>query len=580
MSLLVLISGCGAFLLIGYFAYGTLLARLFKLDPKAKTPAVEMRDDVDFVPIDSKFLLGQHFSAIAAAGPIVGPILAGVMFGWGPALIWILIGSVFIGGVHDLGSLIASVRHKARSIAEIVREYMSRRTYYLFLIFVWITLVYIIVAFTDIVASSFVGRQTLENGMTVTGGGIASSSMLYLALPVMMGLLMRYAKLSLLRATIIFLPLVGVAIWVGRYIPLDLAVLFGITDNRSRQVWDVLLLFYCFIASIVPMWLLLQPRGHLGGFFLYIALAAGLLGVIFGGKVVQYPFFTGWATAKGEPLFPLLFITVACGACSGFHALVSSGTTSKQIKTETDVKVIGYGGMLLEALVALLALACVMMLTKDAAVLKGSLKANLIYGLGIGNFMEVIGIPPAFGISFGLLAFTTFVYDTLDVSTRLGRYILQELLGLKGGIGRYAATAVTAGTPLFFVMQETKDAMGNPIPAWKVFWSLFGASNQLLAALTLVAITVWLYRKYRARWVFLVTGVPAVWMYVMSSWSLLRFVKAGFLSPAGEFKIARDPVSWVAILLLVLAVLILIEAIRAFRKPGPREKASAQPAGA
>jgi len=575
MNLLVVVVISAVFLFLAYRVYGGLLARLFKLDKNARTPAVQMRDDVDFAPIDSKFLLGQHFSAIAAAGPIVGPILAGVMFGWGPALLWILVGSVFIGGVHDFGSLMASVRHQARSIAEVVNEHMSRRSYILFLIFIWITLVYIIVAFTDIVASSFVGKHTLENGTVITGGGIASSSMLYLALPVVMGLLMRYARLSLFWATVIFLPLVGVAIWVGQFIPFDLPSLLSVSDSSGRQLWDMLLLGYCFLASVVPMWLLLQPRGHLGGFFLYIALAAGALGIIFGGKEVQYPVFTGLVTAKGIPMFPMLFITIACGACSGFHALVSSGTTSKQLKYETDAKLIGYGSMLLEAMVAIVSLCCVMMLAQDHHVFKGPIKANLVYGLGIGSFMEVIHVPPAFGVSFGLLAFTTFVYDTLDVATRLGRYIMQELTGWKGRFGRYFSTLATAGVPLFFVMRETRDPAGNVIPVWQVFWALFGASNQLLAALTLVGVTVWLYRKYHARWVYAVTIPPAIFMYVMSFWALARFVKMGFFKPDWAFKgLSTDPVPYVAVILLLLAILILIEAARAFLSKSSVPKAA------
>jgi carbon starvation protein len=315
------------------------------------------------------------------------------------------------------------------------------------------------------------------------------------------------------------------------------------------------------------MWILLQPRGHLGGYFLYLALAGGMLGVIFGGKPIEYPAFTGWVTSKGEPLFPLLFILIACGACSGFHAIVASGTTSKQLKTEKDAKLIGYGGMLLEAMVGVVSLCCVMMLAKDSNLLQGAQpKANLIYGVGIGSFLEVIGIPAAFGISFGLLAFTTFVYDTLDVATRLGRYIMQELIGFRGRFGRFFSTALTAGVPLVFVMQTTKDAAGNPIPAWRVFWGLFGASNQLLAALTLIVITVWLYRTYKARWVWFVTGLPSVWMYVMSMWALLRFIKAGFFTTTWEYKgFATDPVTWVAIILVALAGLLLIEAAKAFR---------------
>jgi carbon starvation protein len=567
MNLLLIVVLSALFLGLAYRVYGQFLARRFRLDRDAQTPAVELRDDVDYVPIAPKFLLGQHFSAIAAAGPIVGPILAGAMFGWVPALLWILLGSVFIGGVHDFGSLVASIRHKARSIAEVVRDHMTRRSYVLFLLFVWIALVYIVVAFTDITAASFIGAVTLESGEQVSGGGIATSSLLYLALPVVMGLLMRYAKLSLTWATVIFLPLVGVAIWVGQYIPLDLAKLLGMSDGNAHKTWDVLLLVYCFIASIVPMWLLLQPRGHLGGYFLYLALIGGALGLVLGGKTVQYPAFVGWETGKGEWLFPVLFITIACGACSGFHSIVASGTTSKQIRCELDTKPVGYGSMLLEALVAVVSLCCVMMLTPGSPLLKNP-QPNFIYATGMGSFLEVIGIPATLGISFGLMAFTTFVYDTLDVCTRLGRYIVQELLGWQDRKGRWFATALTAGVPLFFVMQKTVDAKGAAIPAWKMFWALFGASNQLLAALTLLGLTVWLVKSQRAKWAWFVAGIPTVWMYVMSVWALLLMVKKGFLAAEG-FRFTANPVPWVALILVGLALLMLVEAVRVLNQLRP-----------
>jgi carbon starvation protein len=555
MSLLVVAGLSVAVLALGYYFYGGLLARLFRLDAAAATPAHELRDDVDYIPTDARYLVGQHFSAIAAAGPIVGPILAGVMFGWLPALIWILVGAVFIGGVHDFGALVASVRHKARSIAEVINENMTRRSYVLFLAFVWLAIVYIIVVFTDMVASSFVGMQTLDNGMQVKGGGTATSSMLYLALPIAMALLMRYAGLGLHWATVIFLPLVGVTIWAGQYIPLDLSGALGVGDAGATKVWDVLLLAYCFVASIVPMWLLLQPRGHLGGYFLFVALAGGLLGVILGGNSVQYPSFTNWVTAKGEPLFPVLFITIACGACSGFHALVASGTTSKQLRTEADARPIAYGSMLLEGLVAVVSLCCVMMLAPGSAALQGSPKPNLIYGMGMANFLRVVGIPAAFGISFALLAFTTFVYDTLDVSTRLGRYILQELTGWKGRMGRWLATAVTVGMPLLLVVTSGKKG-----PAWQVFWPLFGASNQLLAALTLIGITVWLAKAYQARWVWLVTGLPTLWMFAMSTWALMRLILGGLFTPEGQFKWGLpDAPTLIAMVLVALAMLLLVE---------------------
>jgi carbon starvation protein len=539
---------------------------LLQLDAHKPTPAVEMRDDVDYAPIEPKFLLSQHFSAIAAAGPIVGPILAGLAFGWLPALIWILVGSIFIGGVHDMTALTASVRHKARSIAEVVRDHMSQRSYLLFLAFVWIALVYIIVAFTDVTAGSFIGPATDENG-GVSGGAIATSSLLYLVLPIIMGLLLRYTGLSLNWATVIFLPLVGLAIWGGKFIPFDVAGLLHIPDGQARKVWDVALLIYCLVAAVVPVWLLLQPRGHLGGFFLYIALAAGALGLMLGGKTIEYPAFRGWTVLDGKgdamSVFPILFITIACGACSGFHSMIASGTTSKQLRLETDARPIGYGAMLLEAMVAIVSLCCVMMFAEGAKELEGE-KANMIYAHGIGSFLGVLYIPKMLGISFALMAFTTFVYDTLDVCTRLGRYILQELTGWHGPAGRAFVTALTAGVPLFFLLRHPTDAK---VPVWRTFWSLFGASNQLLAALTLLGVTVWLWRTRRAWWVWLVTGVPTVFMYTMSTWALLSMTLPKFRNDEG-FVAPADPVPWIGVVLLALAALMLLEAIRVLLGPG------------
>ncbi|MBI5759153.1 MAG: carbon starvation protein A [Planctomycetales bacterium] len=583
MNLLTIVVASAAFLLVAYYTYGPLLARLLRLDPNKATPAVELRDNVDFEPIETKFLLSQHFSAIAAAGPIVGPILAGVAFGWVPALIWILIGCVFIGGVHDLTSLTASIRHKARSIAEVVRDHMSQRSYLLFLTFVWIALVYIIVAFTDLTATAFLGQRVLENGKVVSGGGIATSSLMYLVLPIVMGWLLRYTKLSIGWATVIFLPLVGVSIWAGQLLPFDLESVLGVSRDNARRIWDVLLLIYCLVAAVVPMWLLLQPRGHLGGYFLYIALAGGALGLILGGEPIRYHDFTGFVSPEMQgqslSLFPMLFIMIACGACSGFHSLICSGTTSKQLARETDAKAIGYGAMLLEGMVAVVSLCCVMKLAPDSKVLfnaAGQLDPtpNLIYALGIGSFLEVLGIPPQYGVSFALMAFTTFIYDTLDVCTRLGRYIIQELTGWHNRFGRWVGTSLTAAAPLFFLLQPGVDASGKPLPpVWKVFWNLFGASNQLLAALTFLGVTVWLWRTYRARWVLFVTGIPTVLMYVMSTWALVAMTLPKFWDAVGVFQAPRDPVPWIGVVLLSLAALMLIEAIRVLVGPLPQPPA-------
>ncbi len=567
MSLLSVVAISAAVLLAAYFTYGRLLSRFLALDPRRPTPAVALRDDIDYVPIEPKFLLSQHFSAIAAAGPIVGPILAGLMFGWLPALLWILIGAIFIGGVHDMAALTASIRHKARSIADVVREHMSQRSYILFLVFIWIALVYIIVAFTDITALSFIGVQTLENGEQVSGGGIATSSLLYLALPIAMGLLLRYTRLTVGWATLIFLPLVAFAIWVGQKIPLDLAAVFDISDDAAHKTWNVLILGYCLVAAIVPVWLLLQPRGHLGGYLLYVALLGACIGVMLGGHEIQYPAFTGWnftsSSGATKSLAPFLFITIACGACSGFHSLIASGTTSKQLRVETDARPIGYGAMLLEGMVAVVSLSCVMMLAVDSPLATGVPRTSFIYASGLGTFLGELHVPQAFAVSFALMAFTTFVYDTLDVCTRLGRYIIQELTGLSDWKGRWIGTAVTAGVPLFFVLRKS-EVGGQPEPVWRMFWDLFGASNQLLAALTLLGVTVWLWRTRRNPLVWLITGVPTVVMYTMSTWALLQMTLPKFFdATTGRFAAPKDPVPWAGVVLIALAALMLVEAVRA-----------------
>lgn len=560
MNLLWIVLPCAAVLGIAYVTYGRLLARLLRLDGKAPVPAIEQRDGIDFEPISTAELLPQHFSAIAAAGPIVGPILAGLLFGWLPALLWIVIGSIFVGGVQDFTSLVASIRHRANSIAEIVRLYMSRRSYLMFLIFIWIALVYIIVAFTGVTAASFVGAPLAENG-GIGGGAIASASLIYLAITLAMGVAMRYTGMPSWLALCVFLPMVVGAIVFGPNVPFDLAAMTGSSEGVAVKLWSMLLLGYCLIAGVLPVWLLLQPRGQLGGYFLYAALGAGALGLAFGGVKVEYPAFRGWevATAGGgvASLFPLLFITIACGACSGFHSLIASGTTSKQLRNERDAKPVAYGSMLLEAMVAIVSLCCVMMFAEGAAELAG--KPNQIYAHGIGKFLDVIHVSKAIGVTFALMAFTTFVYDTLDVCTRLGRFIVQELTGWHGRGGRLLGSALTAGVPLFFMLRHPSDAK---TPVWQLFWNLFGASNQLLAALTLLGVTVWLWRTRRAMWVWFVTGIPTVVMYVMSTWALVSMTLPAFRTSEGAWQAPSDPVPWIGLVLLGLAALMLVEAVR------------------
>ena len=469
---------------VAYVSYGRFLARQVNLSDSNQTPAHALNDGLDYVPARAPLLLGQHFSAIAAAGPIVGPILAAIWFGWLPALLWIVLGAIFIGGVHDFVALTASVRHKAASVGEIARQYLPGRTYIFFLIFIWLALVYVIVAFTDITGQTF---RAVAQGQAY-GPGVAASSILYLGLAVVMGVLLRFSRLKLWLLTMIFLPLVLLAVAIGPRLPAPVLDLFA---GVSAKQWDVLLLLYCFIASILPMWLLLQPRGYLGGWLLYLTIFIGLAGALFGGFHIAYPALhvSGLhSLANGKLLFPFLFITVACGACSGFHAIVSSGTTSRQLNKETDARAVGYGAMLLEGVVAVLALATVMMVAPGSEQLK--MDPNLIYANGLATYLGLLGVGFNVAFPFALLAFSTFVYDTLDVTTRLARYILQELTGWRGLWGGCLATALSLAAPLVFLLAAKEKA-------YLVAWPIFGTSNQMLASLTLLALSGWLIRSGR-----------------------------------------------------------------------------------
>jgi len=547
MKLLLMVFSAITLLALGYRFYGALLGRVLRLDDRTPTPARVMDDGVDYVPANKFYLLGQHLSAISAAGPIVGPLLAGMWFGWLPALCWIIFGSILIGGAHDMGSLIASVRHKGNSIAEVIRENMSHRAYILFMVFLWLTIIYIITAFADITAGTFVEATR--------GAAVTSSSIMYLALAVALGLFLRRFPLPLLVTTLLSVPLVLACIWLGTVLPVTLPAM----GMSSRTIWNIFLLAYCFVASIIPVWLLLQPRGYLGGFFLAFTALAAFIGMVIAaatGKIeIVFPAFTGWSNSQGLPLLPILFTTVACGACSGFHAIVSSGTSSKQLAKESDARAVGYGSMLLEGFVALIALATLVILTQgEVSRLKDP---NQIYASGIATFLNSLGINRDFALNFALLAFATFVYDTLDVATRLGRYIFQELAGLKGKAAPYIATAATLALPAFFITRVNTDASGAQIPAWKAFWTVFGSSNQLLAALALLGLSVWLYRR-KMRFGYLLA--PACFMLFVAIWSVLIILGEWYKGVLRGSRSFIDPVGFTGGLLLCLAFMLILEA--------------------
>jgi carbon starvation protein len=530
-----------------YRLYGSWIARHMRLDPDATTPAREKEDGVDFVPTRPFYLFGQHFAAIAAAGPIAGPIIACQAFGWLPCLLWIGIGVVLIGAVHDFMALTVSVRHGARSIADVTREHLGARAGMAMMGFMWLALVYVIVAFADITAGSFVtGFEELKAAQITfhPGGAVAAASIFYLLLAVLMGLVQRFLNPPLWLVTLIFVPATFGVVWLGT----KASTLFVL----DAKLWALLILAYSCVASMVPVWSLLQPRGYLGGFVLYFALALGIIGIFFGGYEVKQPAFKTFdAGGMTGLLFPFLFVTIACGACSGFHGLVCSGTTSKQIDRETHIKPIGYGGMLAEGFVALIAMVTVMIVAqKDLA----GLKPGTIYGNGIGQFLTlVIGEKYRnFAITFGAMAFSTFVFDTLDVCTRLGRYILQELLRWPTRLGGWVGTFVTISLPVYFIAFA-------PAGSWVKFWTLFGASNQLLAALTLLAITVWLYRRGQ-RVAF--TLLPMLFVLVTTLYALARLTVANFTTSRAGVELVNGVSSAV---LIVLAIYLVIRALAAVR---------------
>lgn len=537
MSLPLLALAFLVLLLVSYRLYGRWVARQFHIDDTSPTPAHKMNDGVDFVPTPPFYLFAQHFSAIAAAGPIAGPILACQTWGWGPCLIWIGLGVVLIGAVHDFSSLAASVRHGARSIADITREHLGHRAGMAMLAFIWIALVYVVVAFADITASSFTSATEELEGVQAgfnPGGAVAAASVMYLLLAVVMGFVQRYLKPPLWLITVIFVPASLALSWFGTKIS-NLLVL-------DVKTWGLLILAYCAMASVVPLWALLQPRGYLGGFILYLALGLGIIGVFFGGYEIKAPAFRSWDVGgMTGTLFPFLFVTIACGACSGFHGLVCSGTTSKQVDRESHLQPVGYGAMLAEGFVALIALVTIMIVTSDE--IRG-LKPGTIYGNGIGRFMTILigrdNLP--FAITFGAMAFSTFVFDTLDVCTRLGRYILQELFGWRTRAGALMATGLTIALPVYFIAV-------SPEGSWVKFWTLFGASNQLLAALTLLSITVWLYKSRRRIWF---TLFPMIFVLVITLWSLAGLTISNLRTASGLDVQMLNAISAAALILLAL----------------------------
>ncbi|MEJ2719858.1 MAG: carbon starvation protein A [bacterium] len=519
---------------IGYRFYGRFLDRQFGVNPDRKTPAYTDYDGLDYMPARTPVLMGHHFSSIAGAGPIVGPIIAVAFFGWLPAVLWIILGSIFIGGVHDYSSLVVSIRNKAKSIAQVAKRMMSPVAHKLYLIFIWFTMIYVLTVFVDLTADSF-----------VSDGGVASSSLMYIVLAILLGLSVYRKNLPLGKASLIFVPLVFLAIYVGQLVPMGTPP--ALAHGEPKTTWTVILLGYCFVASITPVWILLQPRDYLSSYLLLACILGGLVGIAVGGYAMDTPAYLGFSANLGY-LFPALFITIACGACSGFHSIVASGTTAKQLNNERSARPVAYGSMLFEGLLALIAVGAIVV---AGGALAGNSPAE-VFASGMGSFVGSLGIPRALGTSFGLLAVSTFLLTTLDTGTRLGRYIFEEFFDRWGIKWHLIATTATLALPLWFALTEFKDAQGQVIPAWRAIWPIFGATNQLLGALALMTVGVWLKRTGR-RTVFVI--VPMVFMFAVT---LLALVMLFFKN---EILVIRV----LSAFLFTLAVVLIIEALRAFK---------------
>ena len=571
---------------IGYLGYSTYLSRFVELDDERTTPAHKYEDGQEYVPSSKPVLLGHHYSSIAGGAPIAGPITAAAAFGWLPALLWIAIGNPLFGAVHDFMSLSASVRHEGRSIGYIIGQYVGERGKNMLLWFAFLTIILVIAAFAFLIGSVFDAFPQS-----------ATASIIYIALAFLFGVYLYQFDLPFLPGAAAFVAAVFAGVWVGLqfpialvggdYLPAGTIVLFGAAENwmwlplaesasPNMAAWVFVTVLYAFAASVLPVWMLLQPRDFLTSSLLYTGVGGMLLAVIvgtvlgFNGTTVnvpsagiedvavtelatQIPAFTGFVHSDLGPLFPFLFVTIACGTISGFHSLVSSGTTAKQLDKETDARMIGYGGMLGEGLLAITAVIAVSIVASTT----GSLtNAIVTFPAGGGALLTTFGVPVVAAATFIGLVFVSFLLTSTDTAMRLGRYMLEEIIGTPEtrtqelGTNRYVNAGVLALAGYLLVASGT----------WSNIWPLFGGANQSLAALALLVATVWL-----ANWSddkqLISTGGPLVFMLLVTVIALLwigivRNPTTILAGEAGGF-VATVSLAFQSVIALVLVGLIV-----------------------
>jgi carbon starvation protein len=521
MNALLIVLGASVLLWLAYRTYGRMLAkRVFPLDDSLPTPAHTMRDDRDYMPTPPVVLFGHHFASIAGLGPLLGPAIA-VIWGWVPALLWILLGCILIGAVHDLGCLYSSIRNRARTVADIAYDVAGSRARVLFLLFGIFAIGLAMGVFVINIANLFAPGAGGAEGGHVPQAVLPSAMLIVIAL--VMGVLFYRFRVRLGWLTLIGVALSLFFVWLGVRMPITAVGDFELTADR----WTILLLVYAFVASVLPVWLLLQPRDYLNSFQLFLGMGLLFAGVLIGQPKITAPAFH-FEAKNLQPLFPILFITVACGAVSGFHSLVASGTTSRQLDRETHTLPIGYGAMLTEGLLAVLALMAVaaglgtewQARYSDWLVAGKSALANFVHGAGA--LVAAVGLPIEVAKVFVATVAIGFALTTLDTGARLIRYNTQELsraLRLPALSNPYLATAVAVGIIGFFALLRAPDpATGQLKSVGAILWQLFGASNQLLAALALLVVSLYLRSLGRPT---VYTLLPMAFMLVVTISALI-----------------------------------------------------------
>ncbi len=571
MTALLIILAAIALLIIGYIVYGSWLAKQWGIDPDKKTPAYEMEDGVDYCAANPAVLMGHHFSSIAGAGPINGPIQASV-FGWVPVFLWCVIGGIFFGGLQDFGSLFASVRHEGKSVGEIIKDSMGPKAKKLFIVFALLVLILVIASFVNVVAGTFKSDSWgFTTGANVTGNETtAIISVLFIVLAIIYGLLTNRAGMKTLPATII-----GI---VGIIVCTILGLNVGFAMNRIA--WIVFIGVYITVASLIPVWIMLQPRDYLSSFLLYFMIALAIVGITVaaftGSATFEIPAFTGWTTNIGS-LFPALFITVACGACSGFHSLISTGTSSKQLDNEKNAKAIGYGSMLIESALGIISLIAVgMVYSKYLAGEFGSPAAAFAAGIGIMFGSEG---STQYKTVYALLtlAVSVFALTSLDTGTRLSRFMFSELFLKEDEATWKDAKGVrrVLAHPLFgTVLMVLIGCILGGLSLSQI-WGLFGAANQLLAGIALMAVAAWLGEAGKNNKMFF---IPMVFMLAATLTSLVMTIITKIKNMTAGADGAMAWGNWFQLIfaaaMAVLAVILVVQGAQTFAKQAKTKKAA------